>query len=136
MSHTDHSLREKLEQQLETITQSGGDADWLRELTELLAQKLQDMEFQDFIGSEPYARSEKRQGYRNGYPQRDLFTRVGRISLRVPKDCEGNFSTDLFEHYQPRAESLVYMRLSIERSRCLTGSLISFIVPIVRFEYF
>jgi transposase-like protein len=107
MSHTDHTLRKKLEQQLETIKQSGQDADWLRDLVEWLVQKLLDLEFQDFIGTEPYERTEKRQGYRNGYRQRELFTRVGRLTLRIPRDREGHFSTDLFEHYQRSEKALV-----------------------------
>ena len=30
------------------------------------------------------------------YDQRDLTVRVGTIELRVPRDCEGTFRTELF----------------------------------------
>ena len=39
-------------------------------------------------------------GYRAGYYPRGLVTRVGKLELRVPRDREGRFSTELFERYQ------------------------------------
>ncbi len=45
--------------------------------------------------------SPKRKGYRNGYYSRDLATTTGRIeALRVPRDREGKFHTQVFEHYR------------------------------------
>ncbi len=81
--------------------------DWLRDLVEWLVQELLDVEFSEFMAVEPYERSEDRQGYRNGYCQRDLFSRVGRLTLRVPRDREGRFSTQLFERYQRSEKALV-----------------------------
>ena len=65
------------------------------------------MEFNEQIGAERYDGSEERQGYQNGFRKRDLFTRVGRIILRVPRDRDGRFSTQLFEHYQRSEKALV-----------------------------
>jgi len=62
---------------------------------------------EEFLGAEPYERSEDREGYRNGYRERDLFTRVGRLKLRVPRDREGKFSTRLFDRYQRSEKALV-----------------------------
>lgn len=107
MSQLDDTLRQKLRQQLEAIKGTEEGKDWLKELVEWLIQGLLDLEFTDFIGTEPYERSEKRQGYRNGCRQRDLFTRVGRITLRVPRDREGRFCTQLFEQYQRSEKALV-----------------------------
>jgi putative transposase len=43
----------------------------------------------------------KRKGYRNGYYRRDLATTTGRIEgLRVPRDREGQFHTQVFERYR------------------------------------
>ena len=43
----------------------------------------------------------KRQGYRNGSYSRDLVTTSGRIEdLRVPRDREGQFHTQVFERYR------------------------------------
>ena len=43
----------------------------------------------------------QRKGYRNGYYSRDLATTTGRIeALRVPRDREGKFHTQVFERYR------------------------------------
>jgi putative transposase len=107
MSQQHHTLRQKLEQRLERIQKESQDTDWLRDLVEWLIQELLNLEFLEFVGAEPYERSEGRQGYRNGYRQRELFTRVGRLILRVPRDREGRFSTLLFERYQRSEKALV-----------------------------
>ena len=105
MSQPDDTLRHKLRQYLENIKPS--ETDWLRDLMEWLFQELLDLEFNEHLGAGPYERSEDRQGYRNGYRRRELFTRVGRLSLRVPRDREGKFSTQLFERYQRSEKALV-----------------------------
>lgn len=47
-----------------------------------------------------YERSEERAAYRNGsYPHR-LTTRVGQLTLQVPRFRNGRFSTELFSRYQ------------------------------------
>ena len=48
-----------------------------------------------------------RPGYRAGYYERGLITRVGKIELRVPQDRAGEFSTALFERYQRSEKALV-----------------------------
>ena len=37
------------------------------------------------LQAKPYERSDERTDYRNGYRERDLVTRVGTITLRVPR---------------------------------------------------
>jgi transposase-like protein len=45
--------------------------------------------------------TESRRGERNGYSIRDLITPAGRIAqLRVPRDREGTFLTEVFERYK------------------------------------
>src|SRR6056297_1200646 len=106
MSHNDGTLRKQIRQLISNLEESD-DEDWLRELVEMLAQELLEVEFEEFLGAEPYERSEDREGYRNGYRERDLFTRVGRLKLRVPRDREGKFSTRLFDRYQRSEKALV-----------------------------
>ncbi|MGD8752581.1 MAG: transposase [Anaerolineales bacterium] len=84
MSQNDDTLRQKLRQQLQTIQETDAGTDWLQELVEWLVQELLELEFSEFLGAERYERNEDRQGYRNGYRKRELFTRVGRLILRVP----------------------------------------------------
>ena len=107
MSHSDDTLQEALEQHLESLKATGKADDWLRDVVQWLIQEILDLEFTQFLGAEPYERSSGREGYRNGYYPRDLFTRVGRLTLRVPRDREGRFSTEIFERYQRSEKALV-----------------------------
>jgi len=59
------------------------------------------------LGAEPYERTEERQGYRNGTYPHQLTTRVGTITLRVPRIRGGKFSTELFARYQRSEQALV-----------------------------
>ena len=59
------------------------------------------------IGAAPYERTDERLGYRNGFRERQMTTRVGTIHLRVPRHRNGKFSTELFERYQRSEQALV-----------------------------
>ena len=59
------------------------------------------------LGADPYERSEGRTAYRNGFRDRELTTRVGTLTLRVPRHRDGNFSTFMFERYQRSEQALV-----------------------------
>jgi len=54
----------------------------------------------EYVGAEPYERTDGRRGYRNGYRERRLVTRVGSITLEVPQFRKGQLPTELFERYQ------------------------------------
>ena len=54
-------------------------------------------------------RTAGRLGYRSGYYDRTLITRVGKLELRVPQDRAGRFSTELFECYQRSERALAEM---------------------------
>jgi len=77
---------------------------------ELLRESLQEAlaaEMTEAIGAESGERSAERVGYRSGYYSRSLVTRIGKLELRVPRDREGKFSTELFERYQRSEKALV-----------------------------
>jgi putative transposase len=59
------------------------------------------------IGAQPYERTEDRTAYRNGFRDRQLTTRVGTLTLRVPRHRNGQFSTELFARYQRSEQALV-----------------------------
>lgn len=58
-----------------------------------------------------YRRTELRQGYRNGYRNRNLLTELGLIEhLRVPRDREGSYTPGVLQKYerrQKRVNSLI-----------------------------
>jgi transposase-like protein len=64
-------------------------------------------EMSEFLGAAPGERSQTRSGYRAGYYQRGLVTRIGKLELRVPRDRGGEFSTALFERYARSEKALV-----------------------------
>ncbi|MDI3476942.1 MAG: putative transposase [Thermoanaerobacterium sp.] len=59
------------------------------------------------LGAEPYERTEGRTAYRNGTRERQLTTRIGTLTLRIPRHCNGQFSTELFMRYQRSEQALV-----------------------------
>lgn len=53
------------------------------------------------VGATKYQRSEERTCYRNGTRDRTMKTRIGSLTLHVPRLRGGEFSHELFERYQP-----------------------------------
>lgn len=107
MSQSRSSVHEKLLKKLQAVKSKEPEADWLRDLVEWLYQEMLEVEFTDHLGAGPYERTPGRQGYRNGYRERQLHTRVGTLTLRVPRDREGRFSTLLFERCQRSERALM-----------------------------
>ena len=79
-------------------------------------------EMSEALGAEKGERTESRLGYRSGYYQRALITRVGTLELRAPQDRAGRFSTDLFERYQRSEKALVGALAEICQSASKKGS--------------
>ncbi|MFB6291081.1 MAG: IS256 family transposase [Candidatus Bipolaricaulia bacterium] len=76
-------------------------------ILETVFNKLLEREMDKHISAKKYERSEKRSGYRNGYRERKLYTRVGTLNLRVPRDRDGNFSTEIFNKFQRSEKALI-----------------------------
>jgi hypothetical protein len=72
-------------------------------LKERYAQFLEEMmgyERQCFINAHPYQRSEQRVDQSNGFYRRELTTRLGVMSLKVPRTRTGHYHTRVLERYQ------------------------------------
>ena len=83
------------------------DPDFLRFIVERVVQEVLEAEMTAHLHAESYERSAERRGYRNGYKPRQLNTRVGTLTLQVPQDRDGTFSTQLFARYQRSEKALV-----------------------------
>lgn len=83
------------------------DGDLLRSLVQTVVQQVLEAEMTEALGAEKGERTEGRVGYRSGYYNRTLVTRVGKLELRVPQDRHGRFSTEVFERYQRSEKALV-----------------------------
>jgi putative transposase len=85
----------------------GQDGDWLRGVVQGVVQEVLESEMDECLQARKHERTTERLGYRSGYYERMLVTRVGRLELRVPQDREGRFSTEVFERYQRSEKALV-----------------------------
>lgn len=62
---------------------------------------------QEQLQAAPYERSEGRTDSRNGFRTRDLKTRIGTITLNVPRHRNQSFHTMVFENYSRSETALV-----------------------------
>lgn len=81
--------------------------DFLKPLIQLVLQEVLEAEMEGIIGAGKGERTMSRRGYRSGYYQRSLVTRVGKLELQVPQDRQGRFSTEIFERYQRSEKAFV-----------------------------
>jgi putative transposase len=79
----------------------------LAQLLERILNQVLEAQVGEQRQAERYERTEQRQGYRNGYKSRQLTTRVGALTLRVPQVREGGFSPELFARYQRSEQALI-----------------------------
>lgn len=85
----------------------GNDRELLKGLVKESLQEVLEAEMTETLGAGAGERTADRLGYRAGYYSRGLVTRIGKLELRVPRDREGRFSTELFDRYQRSEKALV-----------------------------
>jgi transposase-like protein len=75
-------------------------ADRVRAAVKAVLEQILDEEMSEHVGAARRERKPSRTGERNGSYARDLITPVGKIEqLRVPRDRDGTFTTQVFEEY-------------------------------------
>lgn len=84
-----------------------GGQDGLAKLVEAVLNQILEAQVAEMLGAKRHERSEERDGYRNGYRSRTLYTRVGPVTLQVPQTRDGNFSTEIFRRYQRSEQAFV-----------------------------
>jgi transposase-like protein len=87
--------------------QLSGDVDFLREGVRVLAQALMELEVTQHLGAERYERTGERRGERNGTRERRWDTRVGSLTLRVPRVRDGSYFPSLLEPRRRAERALV-----------------------------
>jgi transposase-like protein len=83
------------------------DGDFLRQVVEWLLQQLIELEAEQKIGAAKDERAATRTTQRNGYRERPLETRVGEVSLRIPKVRQGSYFPSLLEPRRRAEQALV-----------------------------
>ena len=85
--------------------------DALRTMLTTLLHAVIEEEFATFLGAAPHERTAARTGWRNGHRDRQYTTRVGTLTLRIPRDRAGEFAPALFVRYQ-RSEQAFMLALA------------------------
>ena len=93
------------EEILQLLSQDHDDA--FRTLLQNSLNAVLKAESQEQLKANPYERSEERTDSRNGFRNRDLTTRIGKITLAVPRHRNVPFKTMIFENYARSEASLV-----------------------------
>ena len=89
------------------LAEKHADGDLLRELGELVLQRLMDAEAEQRCGAGRHERSEGRVNQRNGYRERTLETRLGTMDLRIPKLRTGSYLPSFLEPRKASEQALV-----------------------------
>ena len=83
---------------LQALLEKTPDADFLRQMIGLTAQRLMELDIESRTGAARGERSNERLAQRNGYRDRDWETRAGTVELRIPKLRKGSY----FPAFEPR----------------------------------
>ena len=91
---------------IELAEQHAGN-DFLRELGQFALQRLMELETDERCGAGRHERSEERVNRRNGYRERSLETRIGRLDLKIPKLRSGSYYPSFLEPRKGSERALV-----------------------------
>jgi len=81
--------------------------DPLRAMAEMIADFVMEAEVTEKIGAEPHERSAERTTHRNGHRPRRWDTRLGTLTLQVPKLREGGYVPSFIEHRRRSEQALI-----------------------------
>ena len=79
----------------------------MAELLESVLNQILKAQTTEQLQAEYYERTDNRKGYRNGTYPHTLSTRVGSLTLRVPRIRNGEFSTDIFARFQRSEQAFI-----------------------------
>lgn len=94
---------------LEQIASQG--LDFIPELVRILVNAAMCAERENYLGAEPYQRTNERQGHANGYKPKTVQTRMGDITFAVPQVRDGGFYPQALEKGQ-RSERALTLTLA------------------------
>ncbi len=77
------------------------------ELMENLLNQFLIAESTEVLQADPYGRNEERTDYRNGFRERDIVCRIGKLTLRVPRHRNEPFHSCMLDNYQRSEQALI-----------------------------
>src|SRR4026209_412926 len=89
------------------LLQKSEDADFLRFVAEAVLQLLMEADVEGLVGAARHERSAERLNYPNGYGARTFETRLGPLSLRIPKLRQGSYFPPFLEPRKAAEKALV-----------------------------
>src|SRR4051794_19447976 len=92
---------------LSELLEKAGDGDFLRSVAEAVLQLLMEADVDGLIGDGRYERSGERTTWRNGFRDRGLDTRLGKLQLRIPKLRQGSYFPPFLEARKMSEKALV-----------------------------
>src|SRR3954468_17013008 len=92
---------------LTELLEKAGDGDFLRSVAEAVLQLLMEADVDGLIGAGRYERSGERTTWRNGFRDRALDTRLGKLQLRIPKLRQGAYFPPFLEPRKMSEKALV-----------------------------
>jgi transposase-like protein len=92
---------------LAELLEKAGDGDFLRSVAEAVLQLLMEADVDGLIGAGRYERSGERATWRNGFRDRSLDTRLGKLQLRIPKLRQGAYFPPFLEPRKMSEKALV-----------------------------
>lgn len=93
------------EEVLQVLTGNRDEA--IKFLLERILNEVMKAESEEQLGAARHERTEDRQDYRNGTRERELNTRIGTLTLQVPRHRNEPFHTMVFENYKRSEASLI-----------------------------
>lgn len=103
MAQVNITLNEK--EILQVLTGNRDEA--IKFLLERILNEIMKAESEDQLKASRHERTEERQDYRNGVRERKLTTRIGTLTLEVPRHRNVPFHTMVFENYSRSEASLI-----------------------------
>jgi len=97
----------KTNMDLSDLLQKHDQGDFLRGVAEAVLQLLMEADVEGLIGASRHERAENRTTWRNGYRERALDTRLGRLNLKVPKLRQGSYFPGFLEARKTSEQALV-----------------------------
>ena len=92
---------------LTELLQKSGESDFLRAVAESVLQLLMEADVEGLIGAGRHERSADRLNWRNGYRERSFDTRLGSLSLKIPKLRQGSYFPPFLEARRTTEKALV-----------------------------
>ena len=96
----------------DSVLNSNMDA-MIRSAVVLILNDYMEKERDDYLRANAYERTPERRDYRNGYYERELMINIGKVTLKVPRTREGDFSPSIFERFSRIDQALVLSMLEM-----------------------